>query len=133
MFPFRVRKDNKQVMDKLLSEVNVNKYILDLIDNDINSSILTIKKIKECILPVLANHNIHKVYLFGSYSRGEANSNSDVDIYCEKGDINDLFEHSGLLTELKEALNKEVDLVFFTDTMDDYFRTELEKDKIKLC
>ncbi len=33
------------------------------------------------------------VYLFGSYARGEANRNSDVDIYCDNDDIKPLREY----------------------------------------
>lgn len=87
MYPFRVRKDDSIIINKLDTVNNINKYIRTLIDNDANPCVLTIKQIKERILPVLAKHNIREVYLFGSYARGEAKNNSDVDIYCESGDI----------------------------------------------
>ena len=65
-----------------------------------NKDVLIIKQIKERILPILAKHNIHEVYLFGSYARGDANNKSDVDI------------------------------IFIGSTLDDYFLEQLEKDKI---
>lgn len=133
MFPFRVRKDNKLIMDKLINQKSINKYILNLIENDINPGILTIKEIKERILPILKKHQIFDVYLFGSYSRGDATKDSDVDIYCESGNISTLFEESHLINELKEVLQKEVDVIFFNDKCDDTFLNELNKDKIKLC
>ena len=132
-FLLRIRKDNKSIMEKLTNESNVNKYIMDLIDNDINPGVLTIKQIKEAILPILFKHQIHEVYLFGSYSRGEANKSSDVDIYCEHGDIKNLYDSVSLDEELKNALNKDVDVVFFGSTMNEYFKKQLEIDKIKLC
>ena len=132
MYPFRVRKDNTTIIEKLANTRNVNKYITNLIDKDINPNVLTIKQIKEKILPILNNHNIHDVYLFGSYSRGEANNESDVDIYCEPGDIESLFDHAGLNEELKEALGKDVDIVFFGSEMSDFFRKQLDIDKIKI-
>ena len=133
MFPFRVRKDNVEVINKLNSVPNKNKYIINLIENNINPSILTIKQIKAAIMPVMAKHNIHEVYLFGSYARGEANSQSDVDIYCEKGDIRTLIDQGFLEDELVEALGKEVDVIFIGSQMDDYFKQQLEGDLIKLC
>lgn len=133
MYPFRVRKDNTTIIEKLNNERNVNKYILSLIDNDINPSVLTIKQIKERISPVMEKHNIHDVYLFGSYSRGEAKNNSDVDIYCESGDVESLLDHAGLIIELEDALKKHVDVVVFGSDMSDSFRRELDKDKIKIC
>ena len=81
----------------------------------------------------LFKHQIHEVYLFGSYSRGEANKSSDIDIYCEHGDIKNLYDSVSLDEELKKALNKEVDVIFFGSTMNEYFKKQLEIDKIKLC
>ena len=133
MFPFRVRKDDTSVIDKLASVPNLNKYIYSLIDNDINHDVLTIKEIKDRILPILARHNIREVYLFGSYARGEAKNNSDVDIYCEKGDIKTFIDQGFLEDELEESLGKEVDLIFIGTDLDDFFQEQLEGDKIRIC
>ena len=133
MILLRVRKDNEIVIHKLNNTRNKNKYILSLIEKDVNPSVLTIKQIKQRILPVLQKHSIKEVYLFGSYSRGEANNNSDVDIYCEKGDVKTLFEQSHLIEELENALEKKVDLVFIGSIMDEYFEKQLKGDLIKLC
>ena len=51
-----------------------------------------------------------RVYLFGSYARGDANENSDVDLRIDKGEIRGL-QMAGLLLDLKDSLNKEVDLI----------------------
>ena len=133
MFPFRVRKDDVSILDKLSSVPNLNKYIYSLIDNDVNPSVLTIKQIKDRILPILAKHNIHEVYLFGSYARGEAKNSSDVDIYCEAGDIRTFIDQGFLEEELEEALGKKVDLLFIGTKTNDYFNEQLEGDKIRLC
>jgi len=133
MFPFRVRKDNKEIIEKLGSVPSMNKYILSLIDNDLNPDVLTIKQIKERMLPVLKKHNINEVYLFGSYARGEAKNSSDIDIYCESGDVKTLYNVAELEEELVKALGKEVDIVFFDTKIDNFFKEQLEKDKIKLC
>ena len=133
MFPFRVRKDDIETINKLSSVPSMNKYILSLIDNDIHPDVLTIKQIKTAILPILSKHNIKEVYLFGSYARGEAKNSSDVDIYCEHGDIKTFIDQGILEEELEKALGKEVDIVFIGSKMGDYFREQLEEDKIKLC
>lgn len=133
MFPFRVRKDNIEVINKLNNVSNKNKYIVSLIENNINPSVLTIKQIKTRMLPVMAKHGIHEVFLFGSYARGEATNKSDVDIYCESGDVKTLIDQGFLEDELEEALGKEVDIVFIGSRMDDYFKRQLEGDLIKLC
>ncbi len=132
MYPFRVRKDDSIIINKLDTVNNINKYIRTLIDNDANPCVLTIKQIKERILPVLAKHNIREVYLFGSYARGEAKNNSDVDIYCESGDIKTFIQQGFLEDELKEALGKDIDLIFIGTELNDSFSKQLEIDKIRL-
>ena len=133
MFPFRVRKDNTNVIDKLESVPNKNRYITELIENNINPSVLTIKQIKTAIIPVLSKHNIHEVYLFGSYARGEANNKSDVDIYCESGDIKTFIDQGFLEDELVNALGKDVDVIFTDTKLDDFFEKQMKEDLIKLC
>ena len=133
MFPFRVRKDNDAVINKLNNVRNKNHYLTQLIENDINPTVLTLKQIKTIIMPILAKHHIYEVYLFGSYARGEANNNSDVDIYCEKGDIKSLLNHVALKNELKDALKKEVDVIFIGSIMDEFFEQQMKVDLIKLC
>lgn len=132
MFPFRVRKDDTKVIEKLTNVPSMNKYIYSLIDNDINPNILTLKQIKDKVLPILSKHHINEVYLFGSYARGEAKNTSDVDIYCESGDIKTFIDQGFLEDELEEALGKEVDIIFIGSRMDDFFKKQLEGDKIRI-
>ena len=133
MIPFRVRKDDTKIINKLKSVDSMNNYIYSLIDNDVNKSILTIRQIKERILPILNKHQINEVYLFGSYARGEANNKSDVDIYCEPGDIKTFIDQGFLEDELKKSLRKDVDVIFMGSTLDDFFKEQLENDKIRIC
>lgn len=133
LYPFRVRKDDLSVIEKLASVPNLNKYIYSLIDNDINPSVLTIKQIKERILPILNKHSINEVYLFGSYARGEAKNTSDVDIYCEAGNVRTFIDQGFLEEELEEALGKKVDILFIGTRVNDYFKEQLDEDKIRLC
>ena len=131
---FRVRKDNEKVMKKLGSLRNVNKYLLQLIDDDIEPDVLTIKQIKDRIKPVMEKHGIRDVYLFGSYARGEATNKSDVDIYCEPGDVQTLIDEVTVEEELAAALGKDVDVLFFGTTFStDFFKEQLDADKIKIC
>ena len=133
MFPFRVRKDRLDVIKKLQSVLSINGYINSLIEKDINPNVLTIKQIKERIKPIMAKHKINEVYLFGSYARGDANSNSDVDIYCDSGDILSLYDEVEFKEELENALGKKVDVVTIGSQMHEYFKKQLEEDMIKLC
>lgn len=104
---FRVRKDDVKIIEKLDRIENKNNYFYNLINsNDHNENILTIKQIKQTIIPILNSYNIFDIYLFGSYARGEANQNSDVDIYCEKGIANNFLIQVEIENKIKEALKK---------------------------
>ena len=132
MYPFRVKKSEKDLIDKLESVANRNKYITDLLLEDIHPSILTIKQIKDKIKPVMDKHGVCEVYLFGSYARGEANRNSDVDIYCDSGGLRTLYDEVDFINELEDALGKKVDVVTIGSEMHAYFKQQLEKDMIRL-
>ena len=58
-------------------------------------------------------YNINFLGIFGSYARGDADANSDVDLLVEFSETPSLFQHVGIEQTLSEALfnNKKVDLV----------------------
>ena len=131
MYQFRVKQSDINIINRLDNIQNRNKYIVDLIDKSIN--VLSIKEIKDRVKPILNKYGINNIYLFGSYARGEAKSTSDVDIYCDKGNIRTLIDQGNLEDELEKALNKKVDIVFDTSYMDDFFKEQIMGDMIKLC
>lgn len=133
MYQFRVKKSDIEMIQKLDSMYNRTAYITNLISENIRPNVLTIKQIKERIKPIMDKHGIEEVYLFGSYARGEANSNSDVDIYCSTGDLKTFANDIDFEEELEDALGKKVDIVTIGSEMHWYFRQQLEKDLIKLC
>ncbi len=98
-----------------------------------NSYTYTINEIKSLIKPILNKYGITEIYLFGSYSRGEAKEASDIDIYCNQGNIKTLIDQGMLEDELEDALNKKVDIIFDSSYINDYFKNEIMKDMIKLC
>lgn len=133
MYQFRVKKTNNEVINYLDDLKNRNSFLINLINEKINNSVYTIKEIKSIIKPILQKYGIFDIYLFGSYARGEANNASDVDIYCERGNIKNLIDQENLISELEKSLNKKVDIVFNTSYMDDYFKQQIMEDMIKLC
>ena len=67
----------------------------------------TIEEIKQRITPVAEKYGLAAVYLFGSYARGEASAESDIDLLVDT-DITGL-NFYGLVEELRVELKKEVD------------------------
>ena len=132
MYPFRVRKDDVDLIMKLNSVSNRNQYISSLIRKDLHPDVLTIKEIRTKIKPVLEKHGIKEVYLFGSYARGEATPYSDVDLYLDDGDIRTFSDQDNLEEELEKVLGKDVDIVFMSVKLGDFFKSQLMEDRIKI-
>ena len=133
MYQFRVKKSDDNIIKYLDSIENRNGYIVSLINTDLNKPIYTIKEIKTIIKPILNKYGITEIYLFGSYARGEAKESSDIDIYCNKGNVKTFIDQGLLEDELEKALNKKVDIVFDSSYIDDYFKMQIMEDMIKLC
>lgn len=133
IYQFRVKRTDEELIEKLDNLENRNKYIVDAIKEYAKTHVYTIKQIKDIIKPILNKHDIYDIYLFGSYARGEAKSESDVDIYCEPGSIKSLLHDAALINELEDALNKKVDVIYTTTTVNKYFKEQMMEDMIKLC
>jgi len=76
--------------------------------------ILTTEHIKIAVQEYFKDKPVKKVYLFGSYARGDANENSDVDLIVDIDDEDkrmSLFDFIKLKLGIEKSLNKEVDLV----------------------
>lgn len=70
-----------------------------------------LNEIQTIISPILSSYGVNRAYLFGSYARGEATEESDIDIRIDGGQIRGMFGLGALYHELTEALKKPVDLV----------------------
>lgn len=73
--------------------------------------IYALDEIRAIINPILQNYGVSRAYLFGSYARGEATGESDIDLRIDGGKIKSMFGLGALYHELTEALEKSVDLV----------------------
>ncbi len=70
-----------------------------------------LKKIAHSIESTLKKYHPSSVGVFGSFARGTANKNSDLDILVSFKKPVGLIVLSGLKIELEEKLGKEVDLL----------------------
>lgn len=76
---------------------------------DEEHGLLSLDKIKAVVADVLKNHDVSYCYLFGSYAKGKAKEDSDVDLLV--GTSVSGLDFFGLIEELREALHKKVDLL----------------------
>lgn len=73
--------------------------------------IYTIEELANIISPIAQKHNVDRVYLFGSYARGEADDESDVDLRVDAAGVHEFFGLGGLYADLEDALGKSLDIV----------------------
>lgn len=74
-----------------------------------SNEVYSISAIQAILAPVFKAYNIKKAVLFGSYAKGLAAQNSDVDILVDSGLKGLAF--FGLLEDVVTALDKNVDML----------------------
>lgn len=74
-----------------------------------NNRIYTPEQIKRMLNPIFRAHNVRRAVLFGSYGKGTACEQSDVDILVDSGLRGLAF--FGLLEDVVNSLEKPVDLL----------------------
>jgi len=73
------------------------------------NSIYSVKDISDVLMPVFGSYHIRKAILFGSYSKGMASENSDIDLLVDSG-LKGL-RFVGLIEDIRKAVGKEVDVL----------------------
>lgn len=71
----------------------------------------TVDEIRNIVVPIAKEYGVESLYLFGSYSRGDANEKSDIDIRIDKGNIRSLYTLTDFRIALEDALKLPVDIV----------------------
>ena len=72
--------------------------------------VLTLETITEIVKPIALKYQVEAVYLFGSYARGEATEDSDLDFLVLGGKEFKKTLIFALAEELREAFEKTVDV-----------------------
>jgi len=70
-----------------------------------------VAEIKKKIDPVCRHYGVDKVFLFGSYARGEATEQSDIDLRVDLGDMLRGLDVAGFYADVEDALGRRVDIM----------------------
>ena len=92
---------------------------------------LSIEEIKSIAASIGRQYGVERIFLFGSYARGDNNETSDIDFRIDKGNIRGLFQLCGFKNKLEDSLGKEVD-VLTTQSLDNNFLNHIAKEEILL-
>ena len=90
---------------------------------------LTIEQIKDTVTDYFKDKPVKKIYIFGSYARGEAREDSDIDLGIELEDVKmSLWQYIGMAMGLEEIIHTKIDLVEIK-LMHNWVKRGFDKDK----
>ena len=96
-----------------------------------SNHVLTLKDIVELIKPIAKKYGVKEIYLFGSYARGEADGNSDLDFLVFGGENFKLTMIFALAEELQNVLKKDVDVFEISEiNKDSDFYNTIMKERV---
>lgn len=90
----------------------------------------SVEEIQEIVSALARRYGAGRIYLFGSYARGDADADSDIDLRIDKGKIRGL-QLGGLAADLEDALGMPVDLIP-TGCLDVDFLNAISSDEVLL-
>ena len=75
--------------------------------------VYTIEEIKNLVAPIIRKYNIPAMFLFGSYARGKADENSELDFLVDTSGttLTSLIKLGTLYCDLEELFGKRIDLL----------------------
>ena len=88
----------------------------------------SIEELQSIIVPLAQKYGAERIFLFGSYARGDMTNSSDIDLRIDKGSIRGL-ALAGLLVDLEDALGIPVDLIP-TTSLDSRFLESIHPDEV---
>ena len=91
----------------------------------------SIEELKSIISPIARRYGIRRVWLFGSYARGEATSDSDLDFRVDPDETYDYIKYASFFCDLEEALSMKVDLTT-TGSLGDEFLAQIAEEEIMI-
>ena len=71
-----------------------------------DGKIYAIDELRALISPIAAQYGVDRIFLFGSYARGQATENSDVDLRIDKGNVKGLLLWGHYTATWKNGLGK---------------------------
>ena len=95
------------------------------------TSVFTMEQIAAAVKPLADKYRVKEIYLFGSYARGDADEDSDLDFLVFGGDMFRRTMIFALAEELREVLKKNVDVFEIAEVNpDSNFYQTIMKEKV---
>jgi hypothetical protein len=81
------------------------------------------------MISIFKENGVERAAIFGSFARGQATKDSDIDILVEFKGEKSLFDLGGLKAGLEDIFNKKIDLVEY-QSLHPLLREEILKEQI---
>lgn len=103
--------------------------------------IYSVDEIQQCAAPLIKKYDIPALYLFGSYARGEATDDSNMDFLVDTTgtELTSLLRLGALYCDLEDTFGKAIDLITVSSIMqsstaesDSDFTATVLKERVKL-
>ena len=91
--------------------------------------VYSIQEISKLVEPVARSYGAERLYVFGSYARGDATPDSDIDFRLVRGRIEDFFVLAAFQRELQEQFLIPVD-VLTTGALSEEFLNKISGEEI---
>ncbi|MCL2572923.1 MAG: DUF86 domain-containing protein [Defluviitaleaceae bacterium] len=83
---------------------------------------LSIYDIKQAVEPIAKEYGVERVYLFGSYARGDNTADSDIDLRCEGGNIYGEWMSNDFQNDMQDRLGVKVDVVSISNPNSEFIK-----------
>ena len=103
--------------------------------------VYTIDDLRRIIAPIAERYGLRAVYVFGSYARGKANADSDIDLLVDLTgtNIRSLFALGSVYCDLESVLGKSIDLIPVSsleqtskNASDELFRNAVQTERVRI-
>ena len=88
--------------------------------------VYTFEEIKQKVTPIAEEYGLFSLILFGSYARGEADEESDIDLVYD-GKLTGLMQYFSLVRKLESIFGCHVDLVSTNNNNKKFLKSILEE------
>jgi predicted nucleotidyltransferase len=82
-------------------------------------------------MAIAARHGVTEIRVFGSFARGDAREDSDLDLLIQPGPVRTPFFPGGFISDLEEALGRRIDVTTGA-ALDPLLRDEVLREAVPL-
>ena len=117
----------EEMLEKILAAAK------EIVRSGKGDKVYTIDEIRAKAVPIAKKYGVKRLSLFGSYARGEADAQSDLDFFYDADDskVKSLFDYMDIVEDLESEFKCHVDLVE-DGISDKNFLAEIKNDEVLL-